>query len=425
MPTVELLLPRPHDAQAEIIEQAKRFNVVAAGRRWGKNTLAEDRIVRTLLAGRPAAWFSPAYKTLTDDWRTLSVLLREVQRDKSEQEHRLGLVTDGVLEMWTLEDGADAARGRAYATVVLDEAASCKNLAYAWQQTIRPMLTDYEGDAWFISTPKGLNHFWELWKRGQDPRHSDWASWQRPSSENPHLPAGEVDRASKELPSTVFQQEYLAEFLEGAGGLFRHVSEATTAERQERALPGHVYVIGVDWAKYQDFTVFAVIDASLRECVRFDRMQMVDYDVQIGRLEALAHRFQPDSIVVERTGQDALMEQLRKTNLPFRPFDTTRHTKKALIDRLALAFENRELTIPQDEVVIGELQAFRAEKLPGGELRYGAPAGQYDDTVIALALAWSAAVAYPKLTPMPDWRNDYDQGEPKDERRTMTGYVAR
>ena len=423
--TVEIVSPRPHPAQAEIKAQSKRFNVVAAGRRWGKNTLAFDRIIETLLNGKPAAWFSPSYKTLTEDWRTLSDLLRPVIRDKSEQEHRLKIATNGVLEMWTTEDGADAARGRAYALVVLDEAASVRNLSYAWQQTIRPMLTDFEGDAWFLSTPKGMNTFWELWKHGQDAAHPDWASWQRPSSENPHLPTGEIDAARREVPASVFRQEYLAEFLEGVGGIFRHIGEAVTAGPQERALPGHTYVIGVDWAKYQDFTVFCVIDASLHECIRVERMQLVDYDVQVGRLEALASRYQPDTIVVERTGQDALMEQLRKTNLPFRPFDTTRYAKKALIDRLALAFENRDLALPNDPVLIGELQAFRAEKLAGGELRYGAPAGQHDDTVIALALAWSAAVAYPKLMPIPDWRNDYDVGEPRDARPSEGGYVAR
>jgi hypothetical protein len=154
-------------------------------------------------------------------------------------------------------------------------------------------------------------------------------------------------------------------------------------------------------------------------------MQSVDYDVQLGRLEALAARFKPDTIVVERTGQDALIEQLRKTNLPFRPFDTTNQTKKALIDRLILAFENSELSILPDPVLIGELQAFQATKLPSGQLRYAAPEGQHDDTVMALALAWSAAVAYPKFEQVPNWKSHYDAGEPRPEKPVVGSYVPR
>ena len=40
-------------------------------------------------------------------------------------------------------------------------------------------------------------------------------------------------------------------------------------------------------------------------------------------------------------------------------------------------------------MLLGELQAYQAEQLPSGLMRYGAPAGQHDDTV--MALAWQFA----------------------------------
>ena len=83
-----------------------------------------------------------------------------------------------------------------------------------------------------------------------------------------------------------------------------------------------------------------------------------------------------------------------------RPFTTTQATKHTLIEKLSLAFEQGELRIPADPVLLGELQAYRAERLPSGLLRYSAPEGGHDDTVMALALAWSAAVAYPKTETM-------------------------
>ena len=74
--------------------------------------------------------------------------------------------------------------------------------------------------------------------------------------------------------------------------------------------------------------------------------------------------------------------------MPVQPFTTTNASKQQAIDALALAFERQDITIIPDPVLIGELQAFEAKRLPSGMLRYQAPEGMHDDTVIALALAW-------------------------------------
>jgi hypothetical protein len=76
--------------------------------------------------------------------------------------------------------------------------------------------------------------------------------------------------------------------------------------------------------------------------------------------------------------------------LPVQPFTTTHASKAQAIEALALAFERGEILIVNDPVLVRELVAYQAERLPSGLLRYGAPSGQHDDTVMALALAWSA-----------------------------------
>jgi hypothetical protein len=43
-----------------------------------------------------------------------------------------------------------------------------------------------------------------------------------------------------------------------------------------------------------------------------------------------------------------------------------------------------------DPVLVSELVAYQAERLPSGLTRYTAPSGGHDDTVMALAMAWSA-----------------------------------
>lgn len=282
--TLQVALPRPHEAQQLVIREARRFNVVDCGRRWGKTTLGEDRLAGpAVLDHLPVGWFSPTYKMLSDTWREVKRLLVPVTEQQSEQEHRLGLIGGGSLDFWSL-DSPDSARGRKYARVVIDEAASVKDLQEAWEAVIRPTLSDYQGDAYFLSTPKGYNYFHELYSRGLDPAQTDWACWQMPTSTNPYIVANEIAAAQRDLPSQLFAQEYLARFEALAAARFdlEVVNEALSmchppltsvtlpAGLSARYLtmwalprPGVPYVAYTDSAegKGRDYTVTVVLEA--------------------------------------------------------------------------------------------------------------------------------------------------------------------
>jgi hypothetical protein len=391
MPTIKLTLPRPHPAQMQVKREARRFNVLDCGRRFGKTTLGIDVLVPPALAGYPVAFFSPTYKMLADVWRDMSFALQPVTQRISVQEHRIELVTGGVLDMWSLDD-ANAGRGRKYKRVVIDEAAMVAKLEEAWNAAIRPTLTDYQGDAWFLSTPKGYNFFRTIFAWGQDAAYPEWRSWQMPTSANPFISATEIEAARQGSPERYFAQEYEAIFLQDGGGVFRRVAEAATAERQEQALEGHQYVIGVDWGRTNDATVFKVIDATLREECYSDRMLQTDFRTQLTRLQALAERFGQPAIVGEYNSIGGpQVEALQNMGLAVQPFTTTNATKAKIIDMLALAFERGELKILNDPLTVTELQAYESERLPSGLIRYGAPDGMHDDAVIALCLAWYGA----------------------------------
>jgi hypothetical protein len=375
----------------QVKREARRFNVLDCGRRFGKTTLGIDVLVPPALAGYPVAFFSPTYKMLADVWRDMSFALQPVTQRISVQEHRIELVTGGVLDMWSLDD-ANAGRGRKYKRVVIDEAAMVAKLEEAWNAAIRPTLTDYQGDAWFLSTPKGYNFFRTIFAWGQDAAYPEWRSWQMPTSANPFISATEIEAARQGSPERYFAQEYEAIFLQDGGGVFRRVAEAATAERQEQALEGHQYVIGVDWGRTNDATVFKVIDATLREECYSDRMLQTDFRTQLTRLQALAERFGQPAIVGEYNSIGGpQVEALQNMGLAVQPFTTTNATKAKIIDMLALAFERGELKILNDPLTVTELQAYESERLPSGLIRYGAPDGMHDDAVIALCLAWYGA----------------------------------
>jgi phage FluMu gp28-like protein len=384
-----------------MIGEARRFNVAACGRQIGKTTLGIDRLARAAAEGQPTAWFAPTYKYLEQVWRALRLALEPVTNGKSEQQHVLDLRGGGSVDCWSLDD-EDAGRGRRYGLIVVDEAAMVRNLEDVWQASLRPTLSVLEGGAWFLSTPKGLNFFHRLYQLGQDELEPEWRSWQMPSSASPYIKPAELEAARRALPERIYAQEFLAQFLEVEGsGVFRGVQAVARLEPQPPQR-GHTYVIGCDWARSNDFTVFSVVDASTYQQVAMDRFTQIDFEFQTERLHRWADLYQPRVVLAEANalGQP-LVERLQqgygrmygdnRRPLPVQPWWSTNATKAAVVQGLSVAIENGDLALLDDTVQTGELQSYEVERLPSGMLRYGAPSGQHDDTVIALALAWAAA----------------------------------
>lgn len=368
--------------------------MVCVGRRAGKSVLGLNRCADPAVMLFPVAWFSPTYKMLIETWREAVRTFAPITMRRSVQERRIEFVTGGMLEFWSL-DNPDVARGRKYRRVVIDEAAMVPNLMDIWQYAIRPTLADYNGDAWFLSTPKGRNGFWQLWQRGQDGAHPDWRSWQMPSSVNPRLAQSEIDEMKMTLPESAFRQEIEAAFLEGGGSVYRNVAGCMTAplDTTPDQHKGHHLVAGCDWARESDFTCFSVGCVTCRQEVARDRFNQVDYHVQTQRLRALAERWQPAAILTELNSIGSpVFEMLQRAGLPVVGFTTTAQTKPPLIENMALAFERSEWAWQADPVWTAELEAYeRTVSATTGRSSYSAPAGAHDDTVICRALMlWQA-----------------------------------
>ena len=393
-----------HDAQKQILRNANRFNTVACGRRFGKTTLA----IALAAAGGPhipgaiatqtpldVGWFAPTYRLLDEAFRSMLRFARAyVVKSNANAPQRIEFSPGTALDFWTLED-KEAGRSRRYGLVIVDEASLSRNLREAWEQAIRPTLSDYRGGAWFFGTPKGRNYFHELYSYGSDPRRVEWASHHAPTAANPFIHPAEIESARRDLPERVFMQEYEAVFLESGGGVFRRVLDAvddtlpTDPHVARDPVDGRAFVIGVDWARHNDFTVFTVLDAKTRSVVAVDRFTGIEYAVQLARLKALHSRFTNAPIIAESNSMGGpLIEQLRRERLPVREFQTTSASKAAIIESLSLAFEKGELRIPRVQPLIDELLAFDQERLPSGAIRYRAPEGVNDDCVMALAIAW-------------------------------------
>ncbi|GAB4573107.1 MAG: hypothetical protein Kow0077_14470 [Anaerolineae bacterium] len=365
-----------------------RFRVVACGRRWGKTLLGQVALLDVARQGGVGWWVAPTYGVADAVWRSLKGALEGVWVEKQEQGRRLVLPGGGVIQVRSGHD-PDALRGAGLDFAVLDEAAFMPETV--WTGAIRPALSDRQGRALFLSTPNGLNWFHRLYLRGQDPLHPDWASFHHPTSANPFIPPGEIDAARRDMPDRWFRQEYLAEFIEDAGQVFRNIDAVCTAA-PGTPQAGRRYVVGIDWGRVEDFTVFAVMDIEAGRLVALERFRQISWAQQRDRLRALVARWQPVAIWAEANSIGSVnIEALQASGLPVRPFQTTAQSKAPLIEGLALAMEQGTITLLDDPVLRGELNAYALERLPSGMYRYGAPEGLHDDTVIAVALAWLAA----------------------------------
>lgn len=379
---------RPHAGQATVHNDPARFKVLACGRRWGKTRLGVNECIQVAARGGRAWWVAPTYKMTEVGWRPLRQLAMRLGWQVRLSDHVVTAANGGEVVIRST-DNYDALRGEGLDFVVLDECAFIAE--QAWTEALRPALSDRLGRAMFISTPKGHNWFWRYWNLGQDATQQEWRSWQFPTASNPFIKASEIGAARRSLPERTFAQEYLAEFLEDGGGVFRRVLDAATLEPQGGPLPGHNYVFGVDWGKSADFTVITVWDATARELVYVDRFNQIDYVVQRGRLMALYERWRPYCIRPEVNSiGEPIVEQLQRDSLPIVPFVTTNATKATAVEALALAFERGDIRIVNDAQLVSELQAFELSRTATGMVRYAAPEGMHDDCVMSAILGYSA-----------------------------------
>lgn len=380
--TIEL--PTLFTEQQQIANHPARFKVLACGRRFGKTSIAFELISDHLLSGSSVAYFAPSHMMTTELWEQIKRVYHPMITRIREAESRIEFINDALFETWTAR--TEAVRGRKYHFVVVDEAALIPD-ATLWQAVIRPLLTDYKGAALFASTPRGRNWFWELYNYGLNQDFPDWHSWTYPTAANPYLDAEEIEAARNQLPERIFQQEYLAAFLDDGGAVFRGLDAVCIATPLLEPEPTKDYYFGVDWGRDNDFTAISVMDNTGRQ-VYLDRFNQISYNIQRDRIKALYDRFKPRLILAEANSIGSVnIDALQADGLPVRPFYTTSQSKAPLIDSLALAIELQQITLLKDTILMHELRAFQMAQTPSGNWQYSAPPGSHDDTVIATALS--------------------------------------
>jgi hypothetical protein len=231
--------------QSEIFCSPSRFRAVVAGRRFGKTFLSTGEILRAAIGGanRNCWYVAPTYGASKEiAWDMLiQTIPEEYVAKTNETALTIKLINGSVIALKGAEKPHNL-RGRALDFVVLDEFADMR--PEAWYEVLRPSLSDRQGSALFIGTPKGRNHFYDLWAKGLDGAEG-WDSFQYTTLQGGNVPEKEIEQARNDLDERTFNQEYCAEFVTYSGLIYYAFSRELSVEPIEDN--GGTLHIGMDF----------------------------------------------------------------------------------------------------------------------------------------------------------------------------------
>jgi PBSX family phage terminase large subunit len=207
-------------AQQTIVNDNKRFRVVIAGRRFGKTHLAIRELCwHAREPGKDVWYVSPSYRQSKNIvWKKLKHRLQDLRwADKINETELTIQLKNGSTISLKGADNHDSLRGVGLDFIVLDEFADID--PEAWFETLRPTLSDKQGRAMFIGTPKGMNWAYELYQNNlEDP--GTWSSYQYTTIDGGNVPIAEIEQARKDLDERTFRQEYMGTFETFAGRIY-------------------------------------------------------------------------------------------------------------------------------------------------------------------------------------------------------------
>lgn len=296
---------------------------------------------------------------------------------------------NGSIQRFVGAEDPDKHRGVNAIDVVFDEYSEQKE--EIWTAIFQPILQENGGTATFIFTPKGKNHAWKLLQLAKDSK--DWFTQILSVSDTKIFNDEQLKEIQRTTPQSLYQQEYECNFIDNAGQYFRRVRDNLHNEKV-LTMDGD-FQIGVDLAKYQDWTVITPFNKNTFKVYWQDRFNQIDWNLQKARIQVAYMKFQggDKAVCIDATGVgDPIVEDLKKEiNIPEIPFNHafkfTAQSRPDLLKHLAILLEQDKIKIPNDEGLIAELEAFRYELGEAGTLKIKVPEGMTDDRVMSLGLA--------------------------------------
>lgn len=306
--------PHKHQRELHNAMRSHRFGVVVCHRRFGKTFFAINTLVIAALASkRPDARFAyiaPFYKQAKqvawDYFKQFTHIIPGIQYNESEL--RIDFPNGARIRLYG-GDNPDTLRGIYLDGVVLDEVADMRPTV--WGEVIRPTLTDRQGWAIFIGTPKGIDLFYEIYQKALT--EPDWYAAIYRADETGLINAEELAKARREMSEQQYAQEFLCDFTASTGSTLIPISLAVDASKRtinDANVRGAVKVLGVDVARYGDdrSVIFPVQGLKAYPPIMFNDISNVDLaNAVIGQIRS----FDPDYVRIDAGRGEGVIDFIR------------------------------------------------------------------------------------------------------------------
>lgn len=375
---------KPHEKQKEIHysinNENHKYYILNIGRQFGKTMLGINQMLYWAInnQGCNIGWVTPIYKQGKKVFTELEKVTSKsglFQYDKSE------LIVKGFNSTISFFSGErpDNIRGNTFDFLIIDEFAFTRE--ELWSEVLSATVLVKGKKVIFISTPKGKNHFYKL---SLQPNYdSRYKYFHYTSYDTPFINSLDLEERKRSLPSHVFKQEYLAEFIDNASGLFMNVKDCVGSPNNKNTLYG-----GLDIGRADDYTVLTIVN-DRNEMVLCERWRQDEWTKIIDKVATLINDHKAKTYVEVNNQGDVFYEILKaKCKNYIQPFITTSKTKPIMIEDLAVLFEQKDIKILDINWLIDELEAFTyIYNQKNRNVQYSAPQGVHDDSVISLSLA--------------------------------------
>ena len=378
---------KPHDKQKEIHNSIRydnyKYYVLNIGRQFGKTILGINSMLDWSIndKGCNIAWVTPIYK---QGKKVFDEMEKATLRSGLFDFNRSDLTIKGFGSTISFFSGErpDNIRGNTFDYLIIDEFAFTR--PELWDEVLSATVLVKGKKVIFISTPKGKNHFHKI--ALQHNYDSRFKYFHFTSYDNPMINPLDLEERKRSLPSHIFRQEYLAEFLDNASGLFSNIRECIKEPQTTQ-----IYYGGLDIGRADDYTVLTIIN-DVKEVVYCERWRQDEWSRIIDKVGQKINEYNVKVYVEVNNQGDVFYEMLKKTcGAKIYPFVTSSKTKPIMIEELAVLFEQKEIGILNINWLIDELEAFTyVYNQNTRNVQYSAPQGIHDDSVISLALSIQA-----------------------------------
>jgi hypothetical protein len=413
---VQLKPPEAHSDKQKFIMQALSNGSinevwVACGTKFGKSLSAAVAISSAAWRGynHIYRWVAPIYTQSKIGLSYCQQIFPSSEVEINNSQMQITIPNNNTMIQFYHAQNPVSLEGYGIHGYVFDEAAKMKEDAYASAKTTT---TVTRGTMVFASTPWGKNWFYrrcmeakeEMLRAHHEKRLPRKIFITARTEDNPHVPRETIEIARKELPGRLFRQFFLAEF-EDDGGVFTGYRDCIYTDHIDvfgdfvqwfnDGCKNSSVVIGADWAKAVDYTVFFAVDVATRKVVGFMRFHKKPYTEAIKNLVRFSKNFKEVLCVYhDKTGVGmAIDDQMGYTGLPFMGINFSNSSKSQMVTNLMTAFEQKQIFIPMWHTLLSEIESFEVTAGAMGQMHYAAAQGGHDDTIASLMLA-NAALGY-------------------------------